>query len=345
MKQIFLAIFALIFLSGCSLGTTATGAGGVFKSTDGGRTFEQKVAMSDEGTISGVSVLSMVVDPADNSTIYIGTMEHGIFVTHDGGQMWEPITFPPQKVYGFAIDPTNTEVLYATGVWQEQGKVYKSEDGGVSWKEIYVEPGDGTVPTALALHPRNAQTLYVATSAGIVVRSVDGGASWQHVYEADGPVTTLTFDTVDPSIFYLAIFQKGIVRFRADGTQAENLTKNISSVKDGTSAIYAIAADPQQSGVLYVGTDHGIFKSTSFGDQWEQVPIIGSSREFPIRALAVNPLNPEEITYNAGRAVYTSVRGNATQWSIAESSAGKLVDEILYDPLDATMIYLGLRDS
>ena len=345
MKQIFLAIFALIFLSGCSLGTTATGAGGVFKSTDGGRTFEQKAAMSDESTISGVSVLSMVVDPADNRTMYIGTMEHGIFVTHDGGERWESIAFPPQKVYSFAIDPTNTEVLYATGVWQEQGKVYKSEDGGTSWKEIYVEPGNGTVPTALALHPHDAQTLYVATSAGIVVRSVDGGASWQHVYEADGAVTTLVFDAVDPSIFYLAIFQKGIVRFRADSAQAENLTKNISSIKDGTSAVYSIAADPQQSGVLYVGTDHGIFKSTSFGDQWEQVPIIGSSRDFPIRALAVNPLNPEEITYNAGRAVYTSVRGNATQWSIAESSAGNLVDEILYDSLDATVIYLGLRDS
>lgn len=345
MKHIFLALFALIFLSGCTLGTTTTGVGGVFKSVDGGRTFVQKTTMDDKGTISGVSTLSMVMDPSDHSTIYVGTMEHGIFVTHDGGEKWETIAFPPQKVYGLAVDPTNTQTLYATGVWQNQGKVYKSDDGGAVWREIYVEPGENTVPTALALHPRDTQTLYVATSAGIVVRSVDGGESWQHVYEANGPVTAIVFDAIDPSVFYLAVFEKGIVRFRANGTQAEDLTKNISNINGGTAGIYSIAADPQQSGILYVGTDRGIFKSTSFGDQWEQLPIIGSSRAFPIRALAVNPLNGEEITYNAGRAVYTAIRGNATQWSIAESSAGKTVDEILYDPLDATVLYLALRDA
>jgi len=146
-----------LVLSGCG-DSGGSGGASFLVSTDGGATFTPRVALSKKKTIAGVSVLSMAHVADDNKTIYIGTKKNGIFVTHDGGEQWAKVPFPPERVYGLAVDSQVSSTLYASGVHNKIARVYKSTDGGEKWDEIYAEPIKDAVITALALDPAHPQT-------------------------------------------------------------------------------------------------------------------------------------------------------------------------------------------
>ena len=176
MKKTIVLITATLFLSGCSLtGSSSLSSGSILKSSDGGQNWEAKVKSDDKKNIAGVNALSMAIDPQNSQTIYIGTKEDGIFITKDGAESWEKLNFPPAKVYGLAINRFNPQIIFVSGVWQGRGKVYKSENGGTDWKEIYTEPADGTVITALAASPFDGNILYAGTSEGAIFESSRAG--------------------------------------------------------------------------------------------------------------------------------------------------------------------------
>src|SRR3989344_541168 len=340
MKTGIIAITGLMVLSGCS-GNPSSGGGGVLRSIDGGKTFEQKVAFTDKESIAGADIVSLVIDPKDVYTVYAGTLKSGIFVTHDGAEQWQQVAFPPQKVYGLVVDPANNATLYATGVWQEVARVYKSTSRGEKWDQIYTEPKSGTVLTALQLQKGNTERVFAGTSEGILISSPNGGATWENIYDAKEAITAIAFDAMDPNTMYVQLFRGDILRTRDGGKTFSNVTEKTGEFTTITS--YSIATDPTASGIVLVGTDDGVVRSTNFGDTWETVDIIGSSRNIPVRAIAIHPGRSDQFTYAAGNAVYTSVAGTALQWSIAESSPAYTVDEILYNQQNPDNIYLGLR--
>ncbi len=345
MKKIIILIIAAVFLSGCSLaGNSSLSSGSILKSTDGGQNWEAKVKIDDNKNIAGANVLSIAIDPRDSQIIYIGTKEDGIFMTKDGAGLWEKLNFPPIKVYGLAINRFNSQNVFVLGVWQGRGKIYKSENGGTDWKEIYTEPADGTVITALVASPFDSRVLYAGTSEGAVFKTTNGGESWSNLTKASGAATNIVFDAASADIVYITVFKGTILRTRDGGKTFSDLAKNIQGGKSLRSAsqVFAVAADPLNTGILYAGLDEGVIKSADCGETWNPLNVLESSKGFPARAIAVNPQNSKEIIYSSAQAVYKSIDGGV-QWSTSQLQTSKIVSVIKYDLQNPGTIYLGLK--
>ncbi|HSP17533.1 MAG TPA: glycoside hydrolase [Thermoanaerobaculia bacterium] len=176
---------------------------GIFRSTDGGRTFE-KVLYRDENT-GGIDV---VIDPSNSQNVYAALWEarqapwengefsglgSGLFKSTDGGTTWHQVTsgLPSNADIGRAgieVAPANPNRLYAIcGVKQGAGGVYRSDDAGESWSKVngderlWGRPGDFN---EVRTDPKNADIVYVANI--VTWKSADGGHSFKSFRGAPG---------------------------------------------------------------------------------------------------------------------------------------------------------------
>jgi photosystem II stability/assembly factor-like uncharacterized protein len=337
---------AAFTLSGCvNRGGNSALSGNFLKSADGGKTWESKVKMADEKTISSVEVLSMDFNPADHSVIFIGTVDHGVFVSRDGAETWQALDFPPKKVYGLAARSADGQIIYAAGVWQKRGKIYKTADGGKNWEEIYTEPADGTVVTALAASFSNPDLVFAGTSDGAIFKTSDGGKSWVNLARADEAVTNIAFGSSSGEIAYFLVFEKTILRTKDGGLSFEDLSEKMKGENFfGSHRVYSLAADPLKPGGIYAGAEKKLMRSFDFGDSWQEINILESSKEFPIRSIAINPQNSNEIIYSSAQALYKSVDGGA-QWTTTQLDTKNNVSVIKYDSQNPAVIYLGLKKA
>lgn len=349
--------FCLVFVfSACSLGGSGTTSststtvqkqtGSVLKSFDGGKNWENKVKVNETSNIGLLNIFSMKIDPFDTDFVYVGTEKDGIFVSKNGGESWEKLVFPLTKIYGLAIDENDNRTIYASGVLNERAKIYKSIDRGENWVEIYTEPVNDSVISSLEVSKKNPNILYCGTSEGMIFKSIDNGQSWKNLTKASGPVIDISFDSVNDEVVYFGVQKGTILRTTDGGAKIEDLTKiKLDKIKEGkifSFNTYSIAVDPKNSGVLFIGTDSGVWKGTNFGAKWEEVNMLESSKKFPVRAIAINPQNSNEIIYSNSGVIYRSV-DNGASWLTFQLNTEKTVDIIEYNPVSPNIIYAGLR--
>ena len=172
---------------------------GVWKSTDAGRTWTN-VGLTAAGQIARVRV-----HPKDPDLVYVAAQGHvwgpnddrGIFRSTDGGRTWKKVLFVDAKTGAsdLAMDPANPRILYA-GFWQVYrkpwtlesggpgGGVWKSTDGGDTWKKLAGGLPEGIVGK-VAVAPSAAREgrvwAIVEAQKGGVFRSDDGGEKWTRV--------------------------------------------------------------------------------------------------------------------------------------------------------------------
>ena len=187
----------------------ATG-GGVWKTTDAGNSWEN---ISD-GFFGG-SVGAVAVSEWDNNVIYVGNGEvtvrgnvssgDGIWKTVDAGKTWKHMGLPNSRhIPRIRIHPKNSDIVYA-GVLgdlyksSEERGVYKSTDGGETWRKVLFASKDAGV-VDLVIDPNNARVLYATTwdvrrtpyslSSGgdgsALWKSTDGGETWKNISENKG---------------------------------------------------------------------------------------------------------------------------------------------------------------
>ena len=174
---------------------------GVYKSSDAGKTWKN-VGLEDTQQIGAVKI-----DPKNPDVVFVAAMGHmagpnaarGVFRTRDGGKTWQKVLFKSERAGAIdvAIDPTNSRVIYAS-IYQflrqpwtfESGGpdsgLWKSSDGGDTWKEISRAPGmpKGTLGRiGIAVSPVRSGSLWAIVEAegGGVFHSDDGGANWTKV--------------------------------------------------------------------------------------------------------------------------------------------------------------------
>ena len=111
---------------------------GLFRSTDGGRTWKQ---MSVSAKQPSLDVVAVAPDQKQTSTIYIATRQAGVFTSADGGTNWRAINngLGGLEVHGLALDP-NDGKLYA--VIRNKGQaIFRSPNGGGKWSRVNGGPG------------------------------------------------------------------------------------------------------------------------------------------------------------------------------------------------------------
>lgn len=175
---------------------------GMYKSTDGGKTWKH-IGLTNTHIISRI-----VINPHNPDIVYVAALGHvfannkqrGIYRSTNGGKTWEKILYVDEKTGGIdiAMDPDNPRILFAA-MWQAYRKpwimssggsgsgLYKSTDGGNTWKNISHNPGmpEGLLgKIGVSVSRANPNRIYALIEAkkGGVFRSDDGGKNWKRLF-------------------------------------------------------------------------------------------------------------------------------------------------------------------
>ena len=204
----------IIYIGGgeIQLRGSITQGDGVYKSTDGGKTWRH-LGLRDTQAVARIRV-----HPTNPDIVYVAALGHpygdneerGIFRSTDGGNTWQKVLYKSPKAGGadLIIDRTNPRVIYAS-LWQVYRKawkmwgggpdsgLYKSENGGDTWVELTKNPGMPEGPIGkigVAVSPADPKRLYVSQTSGwfgqIIQRSDDGGRTWHQPGTPPGEPTT-----------------------------------------------------------------------------------------------------------------------------------------------------------
>jgi photosystem II stability/assembly factor-like uncharacterized protein len=296
---------------------------GIFRSTDGGRTF-QKVLFKDENTGGN----DVDIDPFNPDIVYATLWEErqgpwenavwagtngGIFKSTDGGTSWTPLTkgLPVVVQANLAISPANPKRLYAAVAGTDKpgmldqtrgtGGIYRSDDGGESWAQVSNDPrptgriGGGDLPMPIP-HPKDPDTLVVAST--VSWKSTDGGRTWTPFKGAPGGEDYQNgwFNPDNPDIVLLAADQGAVVTLNGGQTWSSwynQPTAQLYHVSADNAFPYRVCGGQQESGSACVSS-RGNYGAISVRD-WLPVGV----DEYGY--VAPDPLNPD-IVYG-GRSV------------------------------------------
>lgn len=276
--------------------------GGVFRSLDGGKTFE----IINDG-LQNYVVLTIAVHPDYPSTIYLGTAG-GLYISLDNGEHWKWSRngFPSIEQYrwsapitSLAIDPNNPEIIFA-GVGDSlrhrfgQGLIYKSEDSGEHWAIVNTGSTNlhsNAIIYSILVFPQSSNEIIVSTDYG-VYKSMDGGINWEpkNIGLPHTNTRKVIMDPTDPTILYLTInsppnespWQGGVYKSLDGGNSWQpktyGLGNHVGSPGDPnliTANYENIIIDPQNPDVLFVGAiswwDAGIYKTTNGAESWTNI--------------------------------------------------------------------------
>jgi photosystem II stability/assembly factor-like uncharacterized protein len=283
--------------SNVSLGT------GVYKSTDGGETWQHM------GLASPIRTSRIVIDPTNPDIVYVAVLGHGhgpqqergIFRTKNGGETWEHVLFVDENTGASSLemDPNNPRILFA-GMWQieihtwgrESGGpgsgIYMSRDAGDTWSKL---EGHGLprLPVGkvdICMTPANSDRIYALietgdgvpwhgqeTESGELWRSDDGGRNWQlmtHDRNLGGRTgyynnCSVLPDDPDEAFFLTAAFVHTIDGGRT-GTPLSGRQRPGGDYHD-------MWIDPTNGDRMIVGNDGGTAVSLNRGKTWHRVQL------------------------------------------------------------------------
>jgi photosystem II stability/assembly factor-like uncharacterized protein len=231
--------------------------GGVYKSTDGGKTWKL-VGLEETQHVGRI-----VVDPRDANVAYVAAVGHtwgpnrerGLYKTTDGGATWQLAKFVSDKA-GFvdvALDPSNPDIVWATS-WERVRGPYFLRSGG---------PGSA------------------------LWKSVDAGKSWTQVKGGGLPATTLgriglAIAPSNPKVIYATV----------EADSAPNPKRGPAYVLKPGEESYGLDA----GGYPRSKTQSGIYRSTDGGATWQMMwRYKDDMRPFYYSQIRVDPKNPERI--------------------------------------------------
>ncbi|HEV2704749.1 MAG TPA: hypothetical protein VGV59_02425 [Pyrinomonadaceae bacterium] len=272
---------------------------GVYKSTDGGRTW-QHMGLRDTERVSRI-----LINPRNPDNVFVGALGHafganaerGVFVTNDGGRTWTKTLFIDNEhgVADMDIDPTNPNIVYAA-MWKfkrtpwthtsgsESGGIFRSTDGGRTWRKLEKGLPKLVGRIGVKVAPSNPSVVYAITESkdGTMWRSDDGGESWRNMSKQTSIVsrgfyyTDMRVDPVNENRVY-AIASTLFVSI--DGG------RTFRSITGRTHIDYhALWIDPRDPKRMWQGQDGGFAVSYDAGESWEYVNNIPLGQFYQIHA-------------------------------------------------------------
>jgi len=238
---------------------------GVFKSTDGGRSWRR-------AGLRHQPVQSLVVDPETSDTVYAG--EGDLFKSIDGGKSWHKIRSPNPKVGidGIAVDPKRSNTIFVATTYGctacDVSGLFKTTDGGRSWRDsaAYLEGGAG----AVVIDPANSQHLYAEINVGLEA-STNGGKTWRLISrQPHGGVYALALDPRVPHTLYVGT-DNGVVKTTDGGRSWQRASGGLPK----RPTVSALAVEPDQPHTILAavssGTKSGVYRSLDGGHTWKQL--------------------------------------------------------------------------
>lgn len=187
-------------------------SGGVWKSSDGGTSFDP---IFDKEPVQSIGAIAL--DPSRPETLWVGTGEswtrnsvsvgNGIYKSTDGGENWTNVGLPnSERIARIIVSPKNSDTVYACvpgKLWSDSADrgLYRTTDGGATWSLVLAGANLSTGCSSVAMDPANPNVLFAgmwdfrrkgwtfrsggegptAVSGSALFRSSDGGTTWQRL--------------------------------------------------------------------------------------------------------------------------------------------------------------------
>ena len=249
-----------------------------------------------------------------------------IAVSTDGGATWERRDkgLEDFSVRAIAIDPNDENFVVAGGLTG----VYRSRDGGVTWKKI----SDQINVESLAIDPRSQDRIFIGTwRQGW--RTDDGAKTWKHIANGmvlDTDMFSITIDPKQPDNVWVATC--GWVYNSKNGGDLW------TRYRDGFNnrRIHDVKIDPAEANVVYAGSVAGLYRSTDGGKNWGVI----SSENLVINSIVLHPKRPDRIILGIeGDGVYISNDRGATYVRSSDGLHNLRITTIAPDPLQKNRVY------
>lgn len=317
------------------IATSGTGApgsasqGGVFKTSDGGWTFQ---------TSFNSGALAMAIPASSPSVLYVGTTT-GISKSTDGGTSWTTVYTlsgaSTKGVASIAVDPSDSNTVYATA-----DGVMKSTDGGKSWSKV----NDGT--QQIVVSSSRPEVVYLR-SGGNILRSGDRGATWttaRPVTNKPYGLSTIAVDPSNPDKMFAGTWGQGIFFSKDGGTTWSTPDIFVGPADLGV----AVAVHPGDSKKVYLGTSKGeIYSTADGGDTWTKLANLGTGSAYLslITGLVIDPLNPDTLYASNLEGVFKSTDRGVTWKTINTGLTDSRIISLAIDPKDPKRVYAGTGSS
>ena len=269
--------------------------GGVFKSTDGGRSWKNM------GLVESRHIGRIVIDPLRHDTVYVAATGHlwgpnrerGVYKTTDGGLTWTQSLFVDENTGAtdLVMDPANASVLYAAmyqrqrSAWGFNGggpgsALYKTTDAGNTWTKLTNGiPAGPLGRIGLDIHrndPRIVYALIQSESDSGLYRSQDGGASWARIGTTNPRSSYFSQVRIDPTDAR-RVYVLGVRLMISDDEGRTFRESRVTYSRPGGDRprddldVHAMWIDPRDSAHLVIGSDVGIAISHDRGATWDFV--------------------------------------------------------------------------
>lgn len=274
-------------------------------------------------------IADFAVNPQNPAHYFVAVASGNIWRTVNSGTTFEPVfdNYGAYSIGCLALDPNNPYVIYAgTGENNHQRAlgygdgVYKSIDGGDSWKNMGLK--DSRQIGDIVIDPRNSDIVFVAAEGSVwgpggdrgLYKSIDGGKSWKkvlHISENTG-VNNVTYDPRNPDLMYAT---------------SEQRRRHVFTKIGG-------------------GPESAVYKSSDAGETWDK--IMNGLPSVPIGGMdiVVSPVNPDvvylalEAAEDKGGFFRSTNRGASWQKMSNYNSKGQYFNEIFADPKNADKVYM-----
>lgn len=269
---------------------------GVYKSTDGGKTW------SFMGLKETHHIGQVVIDPKDNNVVYVAAVgrlwgrnpERGVYKTTDGGKTWTHVFKIDENtgVVDLQMDPSNNNILFAAAYdrirfpWNlvsggPKSGLFKSTDAGKTWRQITKGMPQGMIGRiGLDFHRKDPNKMVAIIEAGImpseasgrpqttggVFVSEDKGESWTKVNNRNSRPFYFSIVRSDPDNFdriYVADVQIAVSDDRGKTLRNMRSTVHVDH--------HAFWINPNDPNHIIIGEDGGVGQTRDKGETWQHV--------------------------------------------------------------------------
>ncbi len=344
-------------------GVTLEGADGVYRSTDGGKTWTGVLGGS------GFPATGVVFDPTNGNNAFAaigasaGNSANGIYGSTDGGVTWSPLltagTAPAGRI-ALAMAPSTPTTLYASIANASAGSLYalyKTTNSGTSWTQLTSVPNycnpQCWYDMALAIAPNNANVVFAAgayqyatDSQTTVVRSTDGGTTWTLLGGGANGVNVHTDGhavAFSPSGSAVYVGTDGGVWTSTNVTAATVNWTSLNATLAITQFYNGLSVDPTNVNRMFGGAQDNGPQGYTDSLTWTGVAPCGDGG-----FSAIDPLSPDTVYVTGhGPCVEKSTTGGGlnTFSNVAPtiSSSGRIafIPPVVVDPSTPSNVYVG----
>lgn len=270
--------------------------GKLFKSVDSGTTWDTLLV--------GGGYRKILIDPSNSNIIY--TASGGIMKSEDGGKTWQSVVNGIKidwetQVQTIAMNPLNSNTLYAGTAGIFTGNLYTSYNGGLNW---IADSSDSLLDgvTTIAVNPVDTNIIYVGTSkGGILWKSIDAGNTWFKTGLGEKGTHDICIDSQLADNIFVGVPWFGIYKSENGGINWESLNAGLPDScsvvkiqKSNTSRLFLIGSSKNGS---------GIFEYQYQQKEWKKIGINVVDDQFFYYSDLKASSNPERL-YFGGKGIY-----------------------------------------